>query len=148
GAEQFGDATAALDGASASPDTRRDPAETARALDGPAPDAAPRPLDGATAPDRLSSPESITFDTSFGAVTPTGPDSSLSWSHSTGAGTHTLLVVSCALRGASNVSGITYGGTKLELIAAQANGSNARVEQWKLLAPAPGNHPIVVSVSG
>ncbi|NOZ53983.1 MAG: hypothetical protein GXP08_12790 [Gammaproteobacteria bacterium] len=73
---------------------------------------------------------------------------SLVWNH-TVTGVNRALLVGVTLRNnsAQTVSGVTYAGVSLSLVAVQSNGSSIRVELWQLVAPATGNNEIAVGLS-
>jgi uncharacterized repeat protein (TIGR01451 family) len=93
----------------------------------------------------------IAFDSSSSANTGTGTAASLTWSHAVGAsGTNRILIVGVSIRNNSSqtVSSVSYGGAGLTLIGQTTNGTNARVEIWRLIAPATGTNNVVVTLSG
>jgi len=78
-----------------------------------------------------------------------GKTSSLSWSHTVGAGSDRLLLVATSHRdGNKQVTAISYGGASLTRLGAQNGpGNGNRVELWYLIAPAPGTTNVVVTLS-
>ena len=77
-------------------------------------------------------------------------DTSLTWSHTVNPGSYGILIVSVAMHddtNTNNVSSVTYGGTPLTLVDADAS-SKTRAEMWYLLAPTTGTADIVVTLSG
>ena len=77
-----------------------------------------------------------------GAVTQT----TLSWSHTCGAGC-SLLVVGAGNTTNKTVSSVTYGGVALSFGASVANGTNREVEAWSLVSPTPGTATITITWS-
>lgn len=76
--------------------------------------------------------------------------SSISWNHTTGSGSNTIMIVGISIRSASvQVSSISYGSQSLTYIRRDNASSNqARSELWYLIAPASGNHTVTVTLSG
>ena len=71
----------------------------------------------------------------------------LTWAHTvTALGSNRILIVGVSIRGIDAVSTVTYAGTPLTLVGAQneTTNDNARVEIWRLVAPATGANNIVV----
>lgn len=94
--------------------------------------------------------QTIAFDSASSASTGTGTASTLTWSHTVGAtGTNRILIVGVSIRNSSSqtVSGITYAGSGLTLVGQTTNSNNARVEIWRLIAPATGANNVVVTLS-
>jgi uncharacterized repeat protein (TIGR01451 family) len=94
--------------------------------------------------------QGIAFDAASSANTGTGTGASLTWSHTVGSsGTNRILIVGVSIRNSSSqtVGGVTYAGTGLTLVGQSTNSTNARVEIWRLLAPATGVNNIVVTLS-
>lgn len=91
----------------------------------------------------------IAFDASSSANTGAVDQTSLTWSHTVGAGSNRILVVGVSIRNSAGqtVSSVTYAGVGLTFIGAQSNGTNSRIEMWRLLAPATGTNSIVVTMS-
>jgi hypothetical protein len=75
-------------------------------------------------------------------------DQKLTFSHTT-AGSQRLMLVGLSIynRGSETVSSITYNGDSLTSVGAVANGTNARVEIWRLIAPDTGTNDVVVTFS-
>ena len=75
--------------------------------------------------------------------------SSLTWSHTVGAGANRILLVSISFRdGNVTATSVTYGGTALTLIDSQNGpGNQNRTEMWYLLAPPSGTASVVVNMS-
>ncbi|MBI3812387.1 MAG: hypothetical protein HY283_09330 [Nitrospirae bacterium] len=88
----------------------------------------------------------IAFDAPSSATNNTA---SLTWSHTVGAGSNSILVVGVSILNNSSqtVTGVTYAGVPLTLIGSQNNGTNARVELWYRLVPATGANNVVVTLS-
>ena len=95
-----------------------------------------------------SATAAVTLDNSATAVSP-NQVSSLTWSHTVGAGTNRILVVGNSFRdGNVSASTVTYGGTALILGTAQNSGGNQnRTEMWYLFAPTVGTANVVISMS-
>jgi len=94
--------------------------------------------------------QGIAIDNTSSANTGTATASSLTWSHTVGAaGTNRILIVGVSIRNSSSqtVSGVTYAGTGLTLVGQTTNSTNARVEIWRLIAPATGANNVVVTLS-
>src|SRR5438128_7561958 len=74
----------------------------------------------------------------------------LTWSHTVGAGSSRILVVGVSNQNTTRpVTGITYGGTALTRVGFQnAPGTQNRMELWSLTAPSPGTANVVVTFSG
>ena len=73
----------------------------------------------------------------------------LSWSHTTGSGPNRILIVGVSDTGAPIdlvVSGVTYGGSPLTLIAAQEGLPFERAEMWYLSNPPTGTATVTVTV--
>jgi len=76
-----------------------------------------------------------------------GGVTSLSWPHTT-SGTDRILIVGVSLnRGASSITGVTYNSVAMTNIGTAGFGT-AFMSLWQLVAPATGEHDIVVSLSG
>jgi hypothetical protein len=74
----------------------------------------------------------------------------IEWSHETGTGNDTYLIVGISLTqesGPSSVSSITYGGSYLSLLRHDTFAGKRRSEIWGLLNPESGNHSVIVSLS-
>jgi len=82
--------------------------------------------------------------TSSGSAT---AGSSITVSHTTGAGSDRLMLVGISSRDRT-VTGVTYGGTALTLVGAQTSNGNAKTAIYRLIAPASGTASVVVSFSG
>lgn len=94
--------------------------------------------------------QGIAFDAASSANTGTGTANSLTWAHTVGAlGTNRILIVGVSIRNSSSqsVSSVTYNGAGLNLVGQTTNSTNARVEIWRLIAPATGTHNVVVTLS-
>ena len=94
--------------------------------------------------------QTIAFDSASSATTGTGTASTLTWSHTVGAtGTNRILIVGVSIRNSSSqtVSGISYAGAGMTLVGQTTNSTNARVEIWRLIAPATGANSVVVTLS-
>ncbi|MDH5318414.1 MAG: DUF4347 domain-containing protein, partial [Nitrospira sp.] len=92
----------------------------------------------------------ITAGTSTSAATASGTTaSSLTWSHTVGAGSNGILIVDVSMYTTSGitVSSITYGGTALTYIGSDTS-SKDHVEMWYLKAPETGTANIVVTLTG
>jgi len=92
----------------------------------------------------------ITFDAASSSNTGTATAASLTWSHVVGAAlTNRMLIVGISIRNSSSqtVSTVTYAGASLTLVGQTTNGTNARVEIWRRIAPATGTNNIVVTLS-
>jgi hypothetical protein len=74
--------------------------------------------------------------------------SSLTWSHTVGAGFNRILVVGTSAAGLTSVSSVTYGAAALTRINATSSSSSETTEMWYLLAPPAGTANIVVTFSG
>ena len=74
----------------------------------------------------------------------------VSWSHTVGSGSNTILIVGVSQGGPSiTVSTVTYGGTPLTFIVHKNSVSdNVRAEMWYLLNPHPGTATIQVTFAG
>ncbi|MCH8247650.1 MAG: VCBS repeat-containing protein, partial [Bacteroidetes bacterium] len=66
------------------------------------------------------------------------------FSHTT-SGNYRLMLVGVSIHGTGIVSSVTYNGVSLTNVGVQANGSSARTEIWRLVAPATGTHNVVVT---
>jgi uncharacterized repeat protein (TIGR01451 family) len=94
--------------------------------------------------------QGIGFDAASSANTGTGTASSLTWPHAVGAlGSNRVLIVGVSIRNSASqtVSSVTFNGTGLNLVGQTTNSTNARVEIWRLIAPATGSHNVVVNLS-
>jgi uncharacterized repeat protein (TIGR01451 family) len=94
--------------------------------------------------------QGIAIDNTSSANTGTATASSLTWSHTVGAaGTNRILIVGVSIRNNSSqtVSSVTYAGTGLTLVGQTTNNTNARVEIWRLIAPATGANNVVLTLS-
>lgn len=92
----------------------------------------------------------ITFDAASSSNTGTGTASTLTWSHAVGASlTNRILIVGVSIRNSAGqtVNNVTYAGINLTLVGQTTNGTNARVEIWRLIAPATGANNIIVTLS-
>jgi hypothetical protein len=74
--------------------------------------------------------------------------SSLTISHTT-SGTDHLMLVSASINNDDHetVTSVTYNGTSLTYVGSETQNDDARVELWKLVAPATGTHNVVVTFS-
>src|SRR4029079_3160852 len=94
--------------------------------------------------------QGIAFDAASSADTGTVTAASLTWSHTIGAsGVNRILIVGVSIRSSSSqtVSSVTYNATSLTLVGQTTNSTNARVEIWRLIAPATGAHNVVLTLS-
>ncbi|MEE8224927.1 MAG: pilus assembly PilX N-terminal domain-containing protein, partial [candidate division NC10 bacterium] len=89
----------------------------------------------------------IAFDAA-GSVVQNATAASFTWSH-TVSGSNRILVVGVSMRNKSGetVSGVTYAGTPLTFVGTRDNEISARVEIWRLVAPAVGTDNVVVTLS-
>ena len=78
----------------------------------------------------------------------TPPRTSLTISHPT-AGSDRLMLVGVSIHNyaSETVSSITYNGVALNQVGASANGTDARVEIWRLIAPPTGTYDVVITFS-
>jgi hypothetical protein len=79
--------------------------------------------------------------------------SSLSWSHTVGVGSNTILIVAAGGRnsvvGNATVSSVTYNGANLtKAVEKQESGDGNNSSVWYLVAPATGVHTVVVTYAG
>ena len=94
---------------------------------------------------RDAAAQAITFDSASNSV---GLNvSSLTWSHTVGAGSGRIVVVGVSIRGNSTVTGVTYAGQALTVVGTVSNGGSNHVEMWALVAPPAGTANVVVSLS-
>ena len=87
---------------------------------------------------------SATVDSSSAGST---TSSVLTISHTT-SGTERLMIVGVSMdaQTSASVSTVTYNGSALTLVGTiQEAGSNVRVELWQMIAPATGNHDVIVT---
>lgn len=94
--------------------------------------------------------QGIAIDNTSSANSGTVTAGSLTWSHTVGAaGTNRILIVGVSIRNSSSqtVSSVTYAGTGLARVGQTTNSTNARVEIWRLIAPATGANNVVVTLS-
>lgn len=93
--------------------------------------------------------QGIAFDAASSSNTGAGQAGSLTWSHTVSSGNNRILIVGVSIRNSSSqtVGSVTYGGTGLTFVGATTNSTNARVEIWRLLAPATGTNNIVVTLA-
>ena len=94
--------------------------------------------------------QGIAFDSASSANTGAGTTASLTWSHTVGAsGVNRILIVGVSIRNSASqtVSAVTYNGVALTQVGQTTNSTNARVELWRLIAPATGAHNIIVTLS-
>ncbi|HEX9636205.1 MAG TPA: hypothetical protein VGB99_01630, partial [Acidobacteriota bacterium] len=94
--------------------------------------------------------QGIGFDAATSADTGTATAASLTFSHTVGAtGVDRLLIVGVSIRnsGSQTVSSVTYGGVGLTQVGAISNSNKARVEIWRLVAPATGANDVEVTMS-
>lgn len=84
-------------------------------------------------------------------------DTSLTFSHTVGAGSNTLLIVAVMILtggGGQTVSGVTYNGTAMSKLDGSSSamvadsGGSVRTELWTLKAPSSGAHNVVISLAG
>jgi hypothetical protein len=105
-----------------------------------------RTTDPLATPSVVITPPSI--DSTATATTASG--TTLSWSHTVGAGANRCLVVDVAIATNGDYVGtVTYGGVALtKLTAAQsgATGTDRRYERWMLLSPAVGTATVAVTL--
>ncbi len=77
--------------------------------------------------------------------------SSLSWSHTVGAGSDRLLVVRVAnINSSVTVNNVTYGGVAMTALQTATSGSGTsqvRISMWYLVAPAVGTATVAVTLS-
>jgi len=101
---------------------------------------------------RLSAQVAVDATTS-GSVTMAGPGTSnLTFAHTTTATANRVLIVGVSINitnsPTTGVVGVTYNAVPLNFAGAHNDAGNTRrVEMWYLLAPASGNHNVVVSVN-
>jgi hypothetical protein len=78
----------------------------------------------------------------------TPPRTSLTIGHTT-SGSNRLMLVGVSIHNyaGETVGGITYNGVPLTLVGSRANATDARVEIWRLIAPATGTHDVVITFS-
>ncbi len=79
------------------------------------------------------------FDAASSSNTGTGTAASLTWSHTVGAsGVNRFMIVGVSIRNSSSqtATNVTYNGTNMTVVGQSTNGTNARVEIWRLIAPA------------
>ena len=90
----------------------------------------------------------IAFDAVSSAATANAGATTLTFSHTVGAGTNRILIVGVSLEtiGTTTVSSITYNGVSLTYIG-NITRNSIRSEMWKLLAPPTGTYNVVVTVS-
>lgn len=85
----------------------------------------------------------ITFDSASSSTAGNIAVTTVTWSHTVGAGVDRILVVGVSLHSlTTSVSSVTYAGSSLTLI-----GSFSRVSMWRLLAPPVGTANIVATLS-
>ncbi|HEX9676925.1 MAG TPA: hypothetical protein VGA07_13200, partial [Anaerolineales bacterium] len=74
---------------------------------------------------------------------------SLTVSHTTGSGTDRLMLVGISMVNdeLETVTSVTYNGVSLTSVGTVASVDDARVEIWRLIAPATGTHDAVISFS-
>jgi uncharacterized repeat protein (TIGR01451 family) len=90
--------------------------------------------------------------TTNGSATMNGTAATLTVAHTTTTTANRVLIVGVSINITNNsagaVTGVTYNGTALTLIGAHndTNGTR-RVEMWYQLAPATGNHNVIVTVN-
>jgi len=83
----------------------------------------------------------------------TSGGSSITISHTTGSGSDRLMLVGVSVNNDNfeTVTGVTYNGTEnLTLVGSEAgtaDGDDARVEIWSLVAPSTGTHDVVITFS-
>jgi uncharacterized repeat protein (TIGR01451 family) len=72
----------------------------------------------------------------------------LTWSHTVGAGPSSILIVGVSLRDTKAPStSVTYGGIPLALVGSHdSQGNKVRIEMWQLIAPPPGAAAVVVTL--
>ncbi len=88
----------------------------------------------------------ITFDAAASASTPTSGASTLSWSHTVGSASNSILVVGLAINRATGATSVTYDGQNLaRQVLSTSDYLGATSEIWTLLAPPIGTAPIVVT---
>jgi hypothetical protein len=90
---------------------------------------------------------SITQDSVSSAATSTVGSNTLTFSHTVGSGSNTILIVEIADRNASAVSSVTYGGVALtQLASEQGVASTTQVDIWYLKSPTAGTANVVVTL--
>jgi len=93
--------------------------------------------------------ESLTGSIAFDASSSTsGSAASFTFAH-TASGGGRLLVVGVTIRtdAAQNVSSVTYAGSALTFVRADAVGGSVRAEVWYRVAPATGSNDVIVTLS-
>jgi hypothetical protein len=73
--------------------------------------------------------------------------SSLTWSHTTSAGSDRILIVGVSSDQNDPVSTITYNGVNLTKLESEKYGFVNKVELWYLVNPSSGTHNVVVTLS-
>ncbi len=94
---------------------------------------------------RDAAAQAITFDSA--SNTAGNAVSSLTWSHTVGAGNDRILIVGVSIRGNGTVTSVTYGAQTFTSAGTVANGGTNSAEIWTLVAPATGTANIVVTLS-
>ncbi|MGD9166070.1 MAG: DUF2341 domain-containing protein, partial [Syntrophobacterales bacterium] len=91
----------------------------------------------------------LTIDAQTTGTTASNTDSSMTVSHTTGSDSDRLMLVGINLNVNDNetVTGVTYGGTALTKVGEQANGNDAMVYIYRLVAPNPGTADVVINFS-
>lgn len=69
----------------------------------------------------------------------------VTWSHTIGAGSNRLLVVLISGRSSANVSGVTFDGVALTQVGSTRDDSSTDTSIWYLTAPNTGAHNIVIT---
>ena len=74
---------------------------------------------------------------------------SLTISHTTGSGTNRLMLVGISFVNdeMETVTSVTYNGVALTWVGTGANGDDARMEIWRLIAPPTGTYNVVITFS-
>ncbi|MGD8989474.1 MAG: DUF2341 domain-containing protein, partial [Syntrophobacterales bacterium] len=91
----------------------------------------------------------LSIDAQTTGTTATNTDSSMTVSHTTGSDSDRLMLVGINVNVNDNetVTGVTYGGTALTKVGEQANGNDAMVYIYSLVAPDPGTADVVINFS-
>jgi prepilin-type N-terminal cleavage/methylation domain-containing protein len=97
--------------------------------------------------------DSVTVDNASYGTTASATASSMTVSHTTGSGSDRLMLVGISVNvnddeRLATTDPVTYGGTSLTKVGERANGNDAMVYIYSLVAPAPGTADVEITFDG
>jgi uncharacterized repeat protein (TIGR01451 family) len=98
---------------------------------------------------RAARAQGIAVDSVSTGAGPNSQVSSLTWTHTVGAGANRILIVGLSLRdGNVAATGVTYGGQALTRVGfINSVGNQNRTEMWRLIAPPVGTASVAVTLN-